>query len=359
MPVVFFHQNYVRGVQGGIERYLSTLLDRAGPSALLVTEATSQNTASSWHYVGVPLPLPGILPKWLSYTLGVILGASTIRRSISNLGPCTLEFSRPEYLIFSWMFNGTKVFTLHGTGPAPSERVKFWLHNITCLMLPRFADVIQIVGRDSQGLPQSARSQMATRIRHIDAWYEDVFRVTPFPDVNGPLRVFFAGRLAPMKNPELLFKIIQTANRLGHNFEFKYYGGDEQKIPPGPLRQHFRSAGLLNASELSKAIASCHVGVLCSEYGEGSPFIVVEALACGRGYVLPPLKGLIDAYKDCRGITFTTEYRVDAFIDALLRFQSLLKTGLSPESIALDVSDRSMDVLARQILQRLEEDCKR
>jgi glycosyltransferase involved in cell wall biosynthesis len=358
MPVVFFHQNYVRGVQGGIERYLSTLLDRAGPSALLVTEATSQDTATSWRYVDVPLPLPGILPKWLSYTLGVILRASTIRRAVSNLGQCTLEFSRPEYLLFSWMFKGTKVFTLHGTGPAPSERVKFWLHYVTCSMLPRFADIVQIVGRDLRGLPQSARSQMPTRIRHIDAWYDEVFRVSPFPDVNGPLRVFFAGRLAPMKNPELLFKIIQTANRRGHKFEFVYFGADEEKIPPGPLRQHFRSAGLLNAPQLSKAIANCHVGILCSAYGEGSPFIVVEALACGRGYILPPLKGLIDAYKNCNGINFATEYSVDAFIEALLRFQSSLETGLSPESIALDVSDRSTQVLTRQILQRLEEDCK-
>jgi hypothetical protein len=47
---------------------------------------------------------------------------------------------------------------------------------------------------------------MAKRLRYVDAWYDEVFRVAPFRNLTGPVRVFFAGRLAPMKNPELLFK---------------------------------------------------------------------------------------------------------------------------------------------------------
>jgi glycosyltransferase involved in cell wall biosynthesis len=356
MPVVFFHQNEVSGKQGGIERYLSTLIEQPGENSLLVTEARSDNvTADRSRYIGVPLPLDGVFPKWVSYAVGVVLSVRKIRRTISRLGPCTLEMSRPEYVLFSWLFKGTKVFTLHGTGPARSEGVKYWIHHVSCLMLPFAADVVQIVGRDRGGLPRRAYARMATRVRYVDAWYDDVFRITPFRDVAGPLRVFFAGRLAPMKNPDLLFKIIEAAScGSDRGFEFRYFGADEAQIPDGPVREKFPSSGLLSAEQLAKAIADCHVGILCSGYGEGSPFIVVETLACGRGFILPPLPGLLDTYRDCRGTMFAPAYTVDAFIETLSKMQAAIRNGLTPEAIASDVSERSKGIMARQIMQRLE-----
>jgi glycosyltransferase involved in cell wall biosynthesis len=358
MPVVFFHQNDVVDQQGGIERYLSTLIEQAGANSLLVSEARSEQArAGTASRIGVSMPLPNMLPKWLSYVIGVMYSVREIRRAIQHLGPCTLEFSRPEYVLFSWMFRGAKVFTFHGSGPARSEGAKYWIHYISSLMLPFAADVVQIVGRDPGGLPQITYARMATRIRYIDAWYDDVFRVTSFKGVDGPLRVFFAGRLASMKNPELLFKIVEAGSRSSaRTFEFRYFGADEEQIPDGALRQKFRSYGLLNAQQLATAIADCHVGILCSRYGEGSPFIVVETLACGRGFILPPLPGLLDAYRDCGGIMFALDYTVDAFIEALAKMQDAIRNGLTPEAIASDVSGRSKGAMARQILQRLEHD---
>lgn len=357
MSVAFFHQNEVLGAQGGIERYLATLLEQAGESGLLVTEATSTGDIGAPGYrVGVPLPLQKVAPRWVSYTLGVMRSSHRIRQAINGLRPCTLEFSRPHYVVFSWMFRGTKVFTLHGTGPPRSERSNYWVHYVSCLLLPFAADVVQIVGRDRSGLPRLTAALMAKRLRYIDAWYDEVFRVAPFPNLHGPLRVFFGGRLAPMKNPELLFKIIETATqRFDRRFEFRYFGADEEKIPIG-LRQTFRSAGLLNARQLADEIHNCHVGILCSGYGEGSPFIVVEALASGRGFILPPLQGLVEAYGGYRGIVFAAAHSVDAFIEALVAIDNAIKAGLCPEVIAKDVSDRSANVMARQILQSLEAD---
>jgi glycosyltransferase involved in cell wall biosynthesis len=254
------------------------------------------------------------------------------------------------------MFSGTKVFTLHGTGPPRSERANYWVHYLSCLLLPFAADVVQVVGRDHRGLPSLTARSMAKRLRYVDAWYDEVFRVTPFPDLAGPLRVFFAGRLAPMKNPELLFKIIETASkRFDRRFEFRYFGADEDKIPVS-LRQTFIGSGLLNVYQLANAIGHCHAGLLCSGYGEGSPFIVVEALACGRGFILPPLPSLVAAYQDHRGIVFASTHSVDAFIDALVRMDEAIKGGLTPQLIAQDVSNRSATVMARQILDHLEGD---
>ena len=45
MSVVFFHQNEVLGAQGGIERYLATLLEQAGESGFLVTGTSSGGDA--------------------------------------------------------------------------------------------------------------------------------------------------------------------------------------------------------------------------------------------------------------------------------------------------------------------------
>lgn len=356
MSVAFFHQNEVLGAQGGIERYLATLLEQAGESGLLVTEATAVGNVAPSHRVGVPLPLKKIAPRWVSYVLGVMRSARRIRRVIDRNRPCTLEFSRPHYVVFSWMFRGTKVFTLHGTGPPRSERSNYWVHYVSCLLLPWAADVVQIVGRDHSGLPPLTAALMAKRLRYVDAWYDEDFRVAPFRDLHGPLRVFFAGRLAPMKNPELLFKIIETASqRFDGRFEFRYFGADEEKIPIG-LRETFLSAGLLNARQLADEIRSCHVGILCSGYGEGSPFIVVETLACGRGFILPPLPSLVEAYRTNRGIVFAATHSVDAFIGALVAMDDAIKAGLNPEVIAEDVSNRSASVMARQIMQSLEAD---
>ena len=279
MSVVFFHQNEVLGAQGGIERYLATLLEQAGESGFLVTGTSSGGDArAAGSRFVVPLPLQKIAPRWLSYALGVMLSSRRIRRAIDRLRPHTLEFSRPHYVVFSWVFRGTKVFTVHGTGPPRSERANYWIHYISCLLLPFAADVVQIVGRDHSGLPSLTARSMAKRLRYVDAWYDEVFRVAPFRNPAGPLRVFFAGRLAPMKNPELLFKIIiETASqRLDRRFEFQYFGADEDKIPVS-LRRTLISSGLLDVEQLANAITDCHAGLLCSGYGEGSPFIVVEA----------------------------------------------------------------------------------
>lgn len=362
MSVIFFHQNEVTGAQGGIERYLSTLLQQAGASGRLVAPAGSaaqrgdDQTPSGGSRIRVSLPLR-FLPKWLGYVFGVVLASGAIRRAIKALAPCTLEFSRPEYAAFSWLFAGAKVFTIHGTGPARGEGPKYWIHRAACRALPVAADVVQIVGRDPSALPASALLRLSSRIRYLDAWYDDAFRVTPLRGVEGPLRVFYAGRLASMKNPELLFKIVETAHRnFPGCFDFRYFGADSDMIPSGLLRRILPSYGLLNAPQLAAAIADCHAGILCSSYGEGSPFVVVETLACGRGFVLPPLTGLVDSYRDHRGVMFTLDYSVDAFIEALTRLQAALRDGLTAEEVASDVAERSKDIAACRTLRRLEAD---
>jgi len=355
MPIIFFHQNEVVGVQGGVERYLSCLLATAKETSVLVTEGGPNQVGSR---IAVPMPLVNSVPKWMSYSLGVYLHAGRIRRAIKQFDKTTLEFSRPEYALFSWMFQGTKVFTLHGTGPLRSERLKYVIHRLCCFLLPFSADLLQVVGRDTGALPPVVKSRMQHRIRYVDAWYDECFKVSPFPDTEGPLRVFYAGRITLQKNPGLLFSIIEHCSKeWGGAIEFRYMGSNEDKIPD-LVRRNVKCLGLLNAEELATAIADCHVGILCST-SEGSPFIVIETIACGRCFVLPPLPNLLETYDHFPGVFFADDYTLQSFVLKLIEAQAAIKNGMTPEDIHGRISHRSQAVAATALAKLLEDDSHR
>jgi hypothetical protein len=96
-----------------------------------------------------------------------------------------------------------------------------------------------------------------------------------------------------------LFLDVVCAVRQGqtYNVEFIYCGSDEHVIIDAELEDCIECRGLMNAAELCREIGKCHAGILFSAYGEGSPFIIVETLACGRVFIVPPLRTLCNAYK--------------------------------------------------------------
>jgi glycosyltransferase involved in cell wall biosynthesis len=353
MTIAFFHQNAVEGVQGGIERYLATLLAAGGNRCLLVTEV---DAGKDQRRFGVSLPVGRRWPQWLRFTLGVWREIKQIRTFLRQNKASVIELSRPEYILFSFLLSGKKVFTLHGTGPARTETSKYILHRLACYALPLLADRVHIVGRDSSGLPPSVRFLMRRKIHFIDAWYDDVFRPTPLPDLAGPLKIFYAGRLAKMKNPELLYAIVRKMKKdLGDQIEFSYFGHDGADIPNDLRNSSLADKGLLPAPRLAQAIAACHLGVLCSSYGEGSPFIVIETLACGRGYVVPALPGLLETYCKQPGVRFAASATVEAFSQKILAlFDDMKKSRLRPEDITHPVAARSKGQATSTLLDALE-----
>jgi len=354
MSIAFFHQNAVFGVQGGVERYISTLLEEGKKHCFLVTELTPNPTESM---LCIPLIGPERLPRWVRFVLGVWTHIKSIRLFLQQHQLTTLECSRPEYILFSPLFAGKKVFTIHGTGPNWHHIERYIVHRVCCLFLPLFADAIHIVGRDDRGVPLLVRKLMRERIHYIDAWYDNCFVPSPLPDPAGPVRLFYAGRLVPMKNPELLFAIARTlTGTAAVNVEFCYFGADGDRIPSSLYNTAIKDFGLMTASQLAGAIAGCHLGVLCSGYGEGSPFIVVETLACGRGYILPPLPGLIETYKGQPGVWFAKKYSASEYVERIEHAIKQIRDGrITCAEIAHGVASRARNIAARAIIERLLE----
>ncbi len=346
---VFFHQNDVTDAQGGIERYVDTLVAAAGDDARLVSEEPARPAATR---IGLALPnLPG--PKWIPFTLAVIANVRRIRAALAGAPKRVLEFSRPEYVAFAWMFPGAKVFTIHGTGPGEGERAKRLVHDLACWFLPLVADRVQVVGRDDTGLSAGVVARPGPRLAHIDAWYDHVFAPRPLAATQKTV-VFYAGRIVEQKNPKLLFEIIREGKRRhGDRIEFRYFGGDTDRIVEAGVGDLVTMSGLLDARGLAAAIADCHMGLMCSHFGEGSPFIVVETLACGRPYVLSKLPTLVGAYAGNPGIRFAEDLTAEAFLAAIDRLAADLAAGLTPETIAASVAARAKPVATRALLADL------
>lgn len=350
MLYAFFHQNDVTDAQGGIERYVDTLLAAAGEEALLVSEPPARPAKNR-----LALSLPRLKgPKWIPFALAVWGRVGEIRARLKQAGKRVLEFSRPEYVTFAWAFPGAKVFTIHGTGPGAGEKAKRAIHDAACWALPLVADRVQVVGRDDSGLSASVIRRLGPRLAHIDAWYDDRFTATPLPTSDKTI-VFYAGRIVEQKNPKLLFEIIREGKkRFGDRIEFRYFGKDVEEIEKAGLTDLVRCTGLLDAAGLTAAIAECHMGLMCSHFGEGSPFIIVETLACGRPYVLSPLPTLTGAYGDNPYARFTKDWSADAFLETIAAVKADVDAGhIAAEAVRASVAHRAKPVATRALLAEL------
>ncbi|QGM47857.1 glycosyltransferase [Methylocystis heyeri] len=351
--VAFFHQNDVFSRQGGIERYLATLLACADGRAALVSAAVTRPVEEYFRVREYGSPR---LPQWVRYLAGLFAQRREIAGFLRERQVAVLEFSRPEYLLAGWMFKGRRVVTIHGTGPSPQNRAHYLLHHLCCFLLPIFADRVQVVGRDPSGLPGVVQKLLGRRVTFIEAWYDDRFSPAPLPDLNhSPVRLFYAGRIAPQKNPELLYAIIRRlAEDAPGLFEFRYFGSDYDEFVEAGLGALVADKGFLDAAALAEAIRECHVGLLCSGYGEGSPFIVIETLACGRPFVLSPLPTLVKAYAGLEGISIARGYNVEDFVNELVKLRDeMLQSRIDPAKIAARVADRSQSQATRRLLDSL------
>lgn len=347
--LVHFHQNDVTDAQGGIERYIDTLLAAAGDAAFLVSEPPAKAASNR---IGLPLPkLPG--PKWVPFAVAVWGSIGVLRARLNTVRPVVAEYSRPEYVTFAWAMPGAKVFTIHGTGPGAGETAKRVIHDVACWFLPLVADRVQVVGRDDSGLSPGVIRRLGDRLAHVDAWFDDRFTVTPIP-VSEKTIVFYAGRIVEQKNPKLLFEIFQRGKaRFGDAIEFRYFGKDVDRLEAAGVADLVTSTGLLDATRLAEEISKCHMGLMCSHFGEGSPFIIAETLACGRPYVLSALPTLTGAYAGNPGVRFAPDMSADGFLDTIMGLKRDIDAGLDADAVRAAIAHRAKDVATRALITEL------
>lgn len=348
--LVHFHQNDVTDAQGGIERYIDTLLAAAGEGALLVSEVPA---APASNRIGLALPkLPG--PKWVPFALAVWGAIGTIRARLKAAGRVVAEYSRPEYVTFAWAMPGAKVFTIHGTGPGAGETAKRVIHDVACWFLPLVADRVQVVGRDDSGLSDGVIRRLGSRLAHVDAWFDDRFTVTPMPRGEKTI-VFYAGRIVEQKNPKLLFEIFRRGKeRFGEAIEFRYFGKDVDRLEEAGVAGLVTCTGLLTAAQLAEEIGKCHMGLMCSHFGEGSPFIIAETLACGRPYVLSTLPTLTGAYAGNPGVRFSPDMTADGFLDTIMGVRRDIDGGMDAGAVRAAIAHRAKDVATKALIGELD-----
>lgn len=325
--VAFFHQNDVFETQGGIERYVATIFEGAPERAVLICAAGPRRSARRFDIDIRPL---GGAPRWVGFLRALFAQRNEIRAFLRENDVQVMEFSRPEYIFAGLLFPGARAVTIHGTGPGPGNRLHWLLHHACCLLLPFLADRVQIVGRDPTGVPALARRMLGARVAFFDAWHDECFSPAPLPPLEeaAPLRVFYGGRIAPQKNPKLLFEIIREAARTAPGkIAFHYFGSDFDAFKREGLADRVVDHGFMGPAALADAMRGCHVGLMCSSFGEGSPYVVVEGLACGRPYILPGLPTLRAAYDGFEGAHFVERYVAQDYVAALMDVRGAMRDG--------------------------------
>lgn len=351
--LAFFHQNLVVGEQGGVERYLATML-RYGANRCLLILGSEAGSGRDGRVIYVALRGPSFLPRWLRFALGIVHDRKRLQEILFDEGVKLIEYSRPELLLVAHFFKGTRVVTMHGTGPQRGDTGKYLVHYASSLLIPKRADRIQIVGRDLSALSPSLHKRVNSRIVSVDAWFDGVFQSFPFP-LSPPLRVFYAGRIAPQKNPDLLAKIMVEAKRkYTSRISFVYLGSDYSELEKRGCADIVDDLGLQSAAEVSAIISSCHAGLLCSAFGEGSPFIIAETLACGRLFVASPLPTIIATYSEAVGVILAKDWSLDAFMAALDACFDMLELSDLAALIADGVSQQHASLAVPRYLDGLE-----
>jgi len=340
--IAFFHQNDVFETQGGIERYVATIFDGAPERVVLVSAEGPRKSARLYQLDVEALALG---PRWVGFLRAVFAQREAIAAFLRENDVRVLEFSRPEYIFAGLLFGGKRAVTIHGTGPGPGNRLHWFIHHACCLLLPLLADRVQIVGRDPSGVPRIARWMLGARVAYFDAWHDECFAPAPLPPLekSGKLRVFYGGRIAPQKNPKLLFDIIREAARTRpDDFEFHYFGSDFEAFTSEGLGDLVENHGFMGPAALADAMRSCHAGLMCSAFGEGSPYVVVEGLACGRPYILPTLPTLRAAYDGYEGVHFVERYSAAGYVAAMSEIRAAMLAGrVDPFRITAQLGARS------------------
>ncbi|WP_424360278.1 glycosyltransferase [Methylocystis parvus] len=340
--VAFFHQNDVFETQGGIERYVATIFEGAPERVVLVSAGGPRKSA---RLFGLDVKPSTGAPRWVQFLRAVFAQRKAISAFLQDNDVQVLEFSRPEYIFLGLLFPGKRAVTIHGTGPGPGNRLHWLLHHACCLLLPFLADRVQIVGRDPSGVPKVALRMLGEKVAFFDAWYDESFTPAPLPPLAkaDPLRIFYGGRIAPQKNPKLLFEIIRESARLAPgDFQFHYFGADFDAIEREGLADLVVNHGFLGPQALAEAMRSCHLGLMCSAFGEGSPYVVVEGLACGRPYILPTLPTLRAAYHGNVGVRFVERYSAQAYLAAMRAVRSEMLAGdIDSMKIAAEMTSRA------------------
>jgi glycosyltransferase involved in cell wall biosynthesis len=264
---------------------------------------------------------------------------------------CTIDLRRVE---FSWLpviLRLPFVQMLHGEG-APKLKMDSLLrkysfvHNAGERFAIATSNKFLCVNPFITERLQKTYPHQKEKIDTLWTWVNtDIFQPQPFPSLDLPFSVIFAGRLDEFKQPPLMFKTIaRLREKLAGHLEFHYVGTSDptrfaefDAIADITIRDGFK-----DAAGMAATIASAHAGILTSEF-EGMPRCVLETLAIGRPVVamhLPQLESVI--HDGQSGYLVPREGSEEQMADVLAeRFLAVRKDiaqgRMTPEAVAASI----------------------
>jgi glycosyltransferase involved in cell wall biosynthesis len=178
-------------------------------------------------------------------------------------------------------------------------------------LLARRTDAICVVSQQ-QADELSGRFQIAPRSKfHVVPLGLDLqqFLSLPVPDLEGPLKVAWLGRLVPVKNIPLLLAIIETTLERMPSVAFTIAGdGPEREAVQAAAARHPKQVTWLGwQKDVAPLIGACDV-LIQTSHNEGTPVALIQGMAAGRPFVATPVGGVVDMVegemlapsKDCR-----------------------------------------------------------
>jgi glycosyltransferase involved in cell wall biosynthesis len=281
---------------------------------------------------------------------GLLTHLPTVRRTLKEV-PTSVDLQRVE---FATVVRGLGIpFTqmLHGEG-APKLGMDSllksyrYVHNlnerIAVMACDKFLCVNPIITeRIRQTYPRHAH-----KIDTQSTWVDTAtFKPRPFPTDDG-FRIAFAGRLDLFKRPPLMFNTIAALRRrLGDGVQFHYMGtSDVRRFPEfAAIENNAVLHGFKNAAGVADVLASCHAGILTSEF-EGMPFSVLESIAAGRPVGAVNLPQLACVIKDGVSGAMITRSNDEAdmaerLADAFVAIRNGIRAGtITPQGVAGEIA---------------------
>ena len=308
------------------ERAFTLTPVRVGPYLAANARALVRSPRSYWKALKLALKLHENSPWQVAKNFAHVAGAAVLAEHLAERGVKHVHihfaWGAAEVAIFLDVLSGiTYSLSIHGSdvllaNPLLKEklvRARFIISNCDFH-----------VARLLRLHPELERRNFHVVPGGLDLQTGPWSRVEPV-ETGMPLRILHIGRLVPVKAQEDLIEACAGLRDAGRPFRCRIVGdGPRQAELEGLIRARnlgdcVELVGPLFEADVRELYAWAHVVVLSSR-SEGTPMVIIEAMAKGRPVVVPDIGGIPEMVKDGRTGYLFPPGNVEALVEKLARF---------------------------------------